>query len=83
MSRQKSNREHSECIRTKDLPGTIGGVTSLIGQRKINIADMTWGRTKPGGDAMTVINLDDPAPADLVEEIRRLPNILSAKAFSI
>jgi D-3-phosphoglycerate dehydrogenase len=70
-------------IENRDLPGTIGAVTTLIGLRDINIADVTWGRTHPGGDAMTVINLDTTAPADLVEEIRRLPNIISVKAFSI
>lgn len=70
-------------IENRDLPGTIGAVTSLIGQANINIADLTWGRTKPGGDAMTVINLDEVCPDDLVEKIRKLPNILSAKAFSI
>jgi D-3-phosphoglycerate dehydrogenase len=70
-------------IENEDIPGTVGTVTTLIGARKINIADVSWGRNKPGGRAMTVINLDDPAPSDLVEEIRRQPNILSAKAFAI
>jgi D-3-phosphoglycerate dehydrogenase len=71
-------------IENRDLPGTIGAVTTLIGaQHNINIADVTWGRTKPGGDAMTVLNLDEAAPPELVDEIRRLPNIISAKAFTI
>lgn len=70
-------------IENRDLPGTIGAVTSLIGSRNINIANVTWGRTHPGGDAMTVINLDDAPSPELIEEIRQLPNILSAKAFTI
>lgn len=70
-------------IENRDMPGTIGAVASLIGSRNINIADVTWGRTRPGGDAMTVLNLDEAPTADLVDEIRRLPNILSVKAFTI
>ena len=70
-------------IENRDMPGTIGAVTSLIGARNINIANVTWGRTRPGGDAMTVLNLDDAPPPELIEAIRALPNILSAKAFTI
>jgi len=70
-------------IENRDLPGTVGGVTTLIGKRNINIAQVTWGRTRPGGDALTVINLDDAPPPQLIEEIRLMPNILWAKAFTI
>jgi len=70
-------------IENRDLPGTVGAVTSLIGARNINIADVTWGRSKPGGMAMTVINLDTPPPPTLIADVRLLPNILSAKAFTI
>jgi D-3-phosphoglycerate dehydrogenase len=70
-------------IENRDLPGTVGAVTSLIGARNINIAQVTWGRTRPGGDAMTVINLDMAPPPTLIEEIRLMPNILWAKAFTI
>ncbi|MBM3335967.1 ACT domain-containing protein, partial [Candidatus Sumerlaeota bacterium] len=70
-------------IENRDLPGTIGAVATLIGSRGINIAQVAWGRTRPGGDAMTVINLDDAPPPELIEEIRRLPNILWAKTFTV
>jgi len=70
-------------IENRDMPGTVGAVTSLIGARNINIAQVTWGRTRPGGDALTVINLDDAPPATLIADIRLLPNILWAKAFTI
>jgi len=70
-------------IENRDLPGTVGAVTSLIGARNINIAHVTWGRTRPGGEAMTVINLDEAPLSALIDEIRRLPNILWAKAFTI
>ncbi|MCX8036596.1 MAG: phosphoglycerate dehydrogenase [Candidatus Sumerlaeia bacterium] len=70
-------------IENKDLPGTVGAVTTLIGARNINIAQIAWGRTRPGGDALTVINLDTAAPQTLIEEIRLMPNIISAKGFTI
>jgi len=70
-------------LHNRDVPGTIGAVTSRIGAQGINIADVSWGRSKPGGDAMTVINLDQPAPPELLAELRELPNVLSVKAFSL
>jgi D-3-phosphoglycerate dehydrogenase len=70
-------------IENNDMPGTVGAVTTAIGSRKINIADVNWGRNKPGGNAMTVIHTDDAASDDLVDEIRGLPNVLSVKAFTI
>ena len=66
-------------IENKDVPGIIGGVGTLMGRHGINIAQMTWGRTAPGHDAITVINVDQDVPKDALDELAALPNIVSAK----
>ena len=35
-------------IENRDVPGIIGSVGTLLGKHKINIGQMTWGRTTPG-----------------------------------
>jgi D-3-phosphoglycerate dehydrogenase len=70
-------------LQNEDLPGIIGSVAMAVGNKNINIGSMTWGRVKHGGDAITILNVDEPIPPDLEEEIRNLPNIIRAKALMI
>ena len=70
-------------IENKDVPGIIGNVGSVLGKHNINISQMTWGRTQPGSDAITVINVDQDVNEDVVKEIEKLPNIISARIIRI
>ncbi len=70
-------------IENHDVPGIIGGVGTLLGQHNINIAQMTWGRTQPGKDAITVINVDQNIDETVLTEISALPNIVSARLIKI
>lgn len=70
-------------IENKDVPGIIGGVGSVLGRYSVNIAQMTWGRTQPGSDAITVINVDHPVSPEMIAEIEKLPNIISARIIRI
>jgi D-3-phosphoglycerate dehydrogenase len=47
----------------EDVPGIIGRVGTIFGELGINIAQMTVGRSTPGGDAIGVLSLD-AAPSD-------------------
>jgi D-3-phosphoglycerate dehydrogenase len=67
---------HIVALENEDVPGMIGAVATVLGQHKVNIAQMTWGRRSEGdGDAMTVINCDQPVPAKAAEAIRLLPGV--------
>jgi D-3-phosphoglycerate dehydrogenase len=70
-------------IENRDVPGIIGNVGTLLGKHQINIAQMTWGRTSPGHDAITVINVDQEVPKVVLDELASLPNILSARLIVI
>jgi D-3-phosphoglycerate dehydrogenase len=70
-------------IENRDVPGIIGNVGTLLGKHQINIAQMTWGRTQPGHDAITVINVDQDVSPEVLKEIAALPNILTAKCIRI
>jgi D-3-phosphoglycerate dehydrogenase len=66
-----------------DQPGVIGNIGNFLGRHQINIASMQLGREKPGGKAISVIGIDTPVSADLLQEIRKLPHILSAKQIKL
>ena len=70
-------------IQNWDRPGIIGNLGSLMGKNNINIAAMTFGRDVPGGKAISVLNIDSPVSLALMEQIRKLENILTAKEIRI
>jgi len=68
-------------IRNWDKPGLIGSLGTLMGRQGINIAAMTFGRDKPGGKAISVLNVDSQVSADVQEKIKELENILTVKVI--
>jgi D-3-phosphoglycerate dehydrogenase len=66
-----------------DKPGVIGNIGTLLGKNSINIARMHFGRETPGGIAISVVTIDIPAPSKIIDEIKKLPNILSIKQISL
>ncbi len=53
-----------------DRPGIIGKVATVLGSENINIGSMQVGRRAAGGDAMMVLQVDDPVPAALLQQIK-------------
>ncbi len=66
-----------------DKPGVIGNIGTLLGKNKINIARMHFGRETPGGTAISVVSIDTHASQKIMNEIKKLPNILSIKQISL
>ncbi|MBI3963227.1 MAG: ACT domain-containing protein, partial [Deinococcus sp.] len=74
---------HMFILKNVDVPGVIGHIATLLGENRINIAQVTWGRDRPGGTAMTAINVDQPPPQGLVDQIKALPYVLSAEQVAL
>jgi D-3-phosphoglycerate dehydrogenase len=70
-------------IDNQDRPGIIGQIGTLLGKNEINIAGMTFGREKPGGRAITVLNVDSEVPQAVLAEIKKAKNILGAKLIKL
>ncbi|MEW6053494.1 MAG: phosphoglycerate dehydrogenase [Nitrospirota bacterium] len=66
-----------------DRPGVIGNIGTLLGKNKINIARMHFGRETPGGMAISVVSIDTHASPKVINEIKKLPNILSIKQIRL
>ncbi len=64
-----------------DKPGFIGGIGSILGDARINIATFHLGRDAAGGDAIALIEVDE-SPADgVLERMRALPQVIRCKAL--
>jgi D-3-phosphoglycerate dehydrogenase len=70
-------------ISNKDVPGIIGQVGTLMGKNKINIAGMSFGREKPGGRAVSVLNIDSVVPKEVLAEIKSAKDIYDAKLVKL
>jgi D-3-phosphoglycerate dehydrogenase / 2-oxoglutarate reductase len=67
----------------EDVPGIIGRVGTTFGELGINIAQMTVGRSTPGGDAIGVLNLDQEPSADAVAAVARCPGVRTARVVKL
>ncbi len=67
-------------VRNADVPGLIGRVGTFLGDRGVNIANMVVGRSSTTGEAqMMGLDIDQPLPPEIVEEMRRLPGVEEAQ----
>ena len=67
----------------QDVPGIIGRVGTAFGTLGVNIAQMTVGRSTPGGDAIGVLNLDQEPSAEALAAVRACPGIRSADVVKL
>ena len=66
-------------ITNTDAPGFIGALGSALGAHGINIASFQLGREKPGGDAVSLVNIDNEANAEVLNEIESLEQVMQVK----
>jgi len=66
-----------------DKPGVIKHLSTILADSQINIADMTVGRDRPGGTALTAIRVDTQVPEPVLEEIRKSSLIIDAKSIKL
>jgi D-3-phosphoglycerate dehydrogenase len=62
-------------LKNKDRPGIVGYLGTLLSKHHLNIASMSLSRDTAGGHALTVLNLDSVPPAEVLDEIRKDPDI--------
>jgi D-3-phosphoglycerate dehydrogenase len=67
----------------QDVPGIIGRVGTAFGSLGVNIAQMTVGRSTPGGDAIGVLNLDQEPSAEAVAAVLACPGVRSARVVKL
>ena len=63
----------------KDVPGIIGKIGSILGGAGVNIAGMDVARNKKGGEALTIMRLDDRPGEKTLAAVKKISGISSVK----
>ena len=59
----------------KDRPGIVGHLGTVLGNHGVNIANMSLGRDREGGQALTALNIDSVPPSECLSELEADPDI--------
>ena len=65
-------------LQNNDVPGVVGAVGTILGNNHINIAGMELGRSQKGGNAISFTHVDEVVTKKALDELRALPQIVSA-----
>ena len=65
-------------LQNKDVPGVVGAVGTILGNHGLNIAGMELGRSEKGGNAISFTHVDEAVSKKALDELRALPQIVSA-----
>jgi D-3-phosphoglycerate dehydrogenase len=65
-------------LQNNDVPGVVGAVGTILGNNGINIAGMELGRSEKGGNAISFTHVDEVVSKKALDELRALPQIVSA-----
>ncbi len=70
-------------LRNRDVPGVIGHVGTLLGKAAVNIGEYHQGRLEAGGEALAAIALDEKLSPEILESLRKLPDVLSVRQVQL
>ncbi len=76
-------KHHLLFIENADQPGIIGCICTILGNHKVNIAQMQNVRKHRGSEALTVIRMDEALPEKTLETIRAEKGVHVAKQASL
>ena len=74
---------HMLVLRNRDVPGVIGRVGTILGERGVNISHFHLGRRERGGEAMAVIEIDARIDKETLAELRSLGEVLAAREIEL
>jgi D-3-phosphoglycerate dehydrogenase len=70
-------------LENRDVPGVVGKLGTLLGEARINIADIHLARRDGEEKALAVLRLDQPAGEAVMARLRALPEVLSASQIDL
>jgi L-serine dehydratase len=70
-------------VRNVDKPGHVSLVTSILGQKAVNIATMHIQRDRRGGNAVMIIECDQEVPSEALELLRKAEGVTKVTYLSM
>jgi D-3-phosphoglycerate dehydrogenase len=74
---------HLLFFRNQDVPGVVGRIGTILGRAQVNIASIALGRPNDREMAVSIFGVDSEVPADVLAEIRRLPEVLLVRSVTV
>ena len=74
---------HMLVIYNQDKPGTVGKLGTILGEAETNIASLFLGRDKQNGTAIIIINIDNAVPTAAIDNIKKVPSIISVQEVAL
>jgi len=69
-------------MQNQDVPGIIGRVGTLLGEKNINIATMHWSRKKDKMRAQSFLSIDSPVDEETLEALRSIDGVLRVSVLN-
>ena len=69
-------------ITNEDKPGFIGALGTALGENNINIATFNLGRNKEGGDAIALIEVDEPVLEEIANKVMNIPHVVKVTSLT-
>ncbi len=66
-------------MHNNDVPNVIGAIGTFLGKNNVNIANLHLARTRRGGKALVILEVDEDITTDLLHKLSQLPEILDVK----
>ncbi|MDJ0754042.1 MAG: phosphoglycerate dehydrogenase [Ardenticatenaceae bacterium] len=70
-------------MRNQDVPGVIGQVATILATYGVNIGEWRLGRSAPGGEALSFINLDGSPPAGALDALSHAKAVTAVKLIEM
>ncbi len=74
---------HFLIVSNDDHPGIVGALGNALGEAGVNIANMSLARNEQAGNALTIIEVDQPLAAEVMETVRTVAGILSVTGVTL
>lgn len=70
-------------VSNNDVPGVVGRIGTILGKGGINIAEMSFGRDKKTGEAISLLNVDSEIPKAVMTKLKSAKDILDVKQVKV
>ena len=70
-------------LESRDVPGAVGRIGTLLGEAGINIADIHLARKQATREALSVLRVDEAPGADVLAGLARLEAVKSVKSVDL
>ncbi|HUO85469.1 MAG TPA: ACT domain-containing protein, partial [Thermoanaerobaculia bacterium] len=70
-------------ILNRDVPGVVGKVGTILGDREINIAEYNLARSDEGGVAMAIITIDTPIDKETLAFLRSFKEVMEVRLIKL